>query len=250
MHVVLYLNDFHFHRATKKASTNKTNCNNSPAPGPWWIYQVLDQTIGPILRLGTLRHLLPQTSSAGQWHTLGKFKPSFPSTHFPSPVWSGVTSSNALRPSKPRNLLPPDALVHTNYRVLFKKNFFISASCGYFSEISTSTRFRILYSPCFLHLGYSAFYEADVCNVRMEGLGWYASARGVHHVIGLVSWWISGCVLHRTCACVFPNQTFCFCFCFCFQALEVAIYGVASVLQIRNQCRAQNTRISQEWKEI
>ena len=190
--------------------------------------------------------------------TLGKFNPYF-HQHSPSPVWSGVTSSDALGHSKPGNLLPPWKLT--------QQNFVISTSCSYFSEISTSTRVQILYSPCCLHLGYSPRYEADTFKFAMSE--WGVWARGLCdaersqspvtqpslRAIGLISCWISSCILHQICACAFHNQTSLFFF--FFQALEVAIYGVASPLQIRNQYRAQNRccwELSpsehREWMEI
>ena len=149
--------------------------------------------------------------------TLGKFNPYF-HQHSPSPVWSGVTSSDALGHSKPGNLLPPWKLT--------QQNFVISTSCSYFSEISTSTRVQILYSPCCLHLGYSPRYEADTFKFAMSE--WGVWARGLCdaersqspvtqpslRAIGLISCWISSCILHQICACAFHNQTSLFFFFF------------------------------------
>jgi len=71
-----------------------------------------------------------------------------------------------------------------------QKNFFISASRGYFSEIPTSTRFRTLYSPHCLHLGYSPLIKLILLS---------SMTQPSLQAIGLVSCWIFSCNLHRTC---------------------------------------------------
>ena len=186
------------------------SCNSSPAPSPW------GESIKFSVRHWThplFRHTpTPSTTKLKCW-TMAYSRKILTHIFINALSISSMERCNLIRCLE---TLQTEEFTATVKVLETQQNFFISTSCSYFSEISTSTRVQILYSPCYLHLGYSPRYEADTFKCAMSEWGVWAqglcdAARGVNQpslqAIGLVSCWISSCILHQTCACVFHNQT-------------------------------------------